>query len=236
MARFVNYFKDHLALEEDNLEYDDEMNAILPSELWEAANEKKPTPEEFMRALETSGRLRLLCLNYGFQQDKKLHFTKQREELSGSNARAWAKAWGIDVNDEAAMKEFLKTNHFYHFITCYVTQNVPQYQIEDADWIVKCLESLFRYEKVFKNGKKILIDQEDREEWTGGPSTKVRKKGNVIKLQKVISKLWEDEPTVWKNIDEDLEKIRGLIHKYYPDFLDHIVFDTNDSSIILEVH
>lgn len=243
MAKYLSVFEDRVAIEEDNLEYDDEMKAILPSDKWKAANENKPTPEEFMRALDSSGRLRLLCLNYGFQQDKKLHFTKQREELSGSNARALAKVFGIDIRDEAAMKEFLRTDHFYHFITCYVTQNIPQYQTDNTDWIIKCLDSLFRYHKVFQGKKKIHISDEDwvRMNKSGLQFIQPVRKGNALALQKSEWSMTPSgrnkyTPVHWEGVENTLGLVQELIHKYYPEFLDHIVFDTNDSSIILEVN
>lgn len=219
---FVAYAEDEYdyenAIENDNVEYDYAGEPILPEVNQERLRSKKtkPTPEKFLKTWDESGRFRLFCLNYGFTQDKKLRVTVQQEELGGPGG------WH-------------KTDFHVHFITGYVTQNVPQYQVDDTAWIIKCIDSLLRDGLVFKDGKKVRVNQEDRKEWTGGPITQVRRKGNVIKLQKVISGLWKDEPTTWENIDEDLEKIRQKIHRYYPDFLDHLVFDTNGSSITIKV-
>lgn len=217
---FLDQMDELDAFENDDFEYDVEGNVILPSDTHRRMRENKPTPSEFMRALDESGRFRFLCLNYGLQQKKPIKFTERTSDYVDRI---------LPLTDEGG-------SYTVYFITCYVEQTVSQQQVGDEEWMMKCLEYLLRYHKVYKNDKRVYIDE--REAWYQYmPSTvKVTKHANVITIQKRSIGRQGNNPDVWENTDDSVEFLRTLIHKYYPDLLDHLVFDTNESSIIIEVH
>lgn len=222
-GHFAAEVKDEIAFEEGDFEYDVSGLAITNRD--KAKAKENVQPDVLMKQLEASGKFKIFCAMYGLRPTKPLHLTKQREEMTGSNARAWERSTG----------KKLESDHFIHFITGYFEQTVSQYQTGDQDWNIKCVDALLRYQKVFQNGKKVYIDQEDRTVDNPLHYTDIMKKKN---------KFYIGYPGEWKssnmkplkNPDAVANAAKELIGKYYPEILESCDIGVDNGIVVITVN
>lgn len=224
---FISEVKDKLAIIDDDFEYDVNGLPILPSADYN--NKRSIQPDSVMKNWSSDSSFKLFCANYGLKLTKPLHVTKQREELTGSNARAWEEATG----------EKIESSNFLHFITGYFEQVSQVNQTTDRDWIIKCIDMLFRYGKIYENNKKKYIEDADayllRD---NGVRNIYKRKGSFIIAS---NDHWVEngkyEPTPMS--DADAKKVADtaykILDKYYPEFLDYCDIQITDGLVYITV-
>ena len=225
-AAMRDMFAQEEAIENDTLEYDVEGNPVTECKNCEDFTEKsKRKPDVILNNWETSGKLKAFCAMYGMKMTKPIHYTAKREQLTGSNARDWERITGEKIISE----------NFIHFMTGYFEQAVDAYQTSDTDWVIKCLDNLFRYNRVFSGNKKVYIDKDDSDRlsavmgWDG-----ISKKKNTIILGGIkIMKgsKWVSQPL--KDPNETAQVVDDLIKKYYPDFVGKYNIEPKDGFVYI---
>ena len=222
-GHFLAEVKDEIALAEDDFEYDVSGLAITNRD--KARSKENVQPDTVMKRWEEAGKFRIFCAMYGLRPTKPLHLTKKREELTGSNARAWERATG----------EKLISDNFIHFITGYFEQTVSQYQTNDQDWNVKCIDNLLKYHKVFQNGKKVYVSQEDLPADSPLRDTESMKKKNKFYIGSFRE--WQSSNLKpLKNPDGVANDLRRIISKYYPEMLNSCDISIDNGIVIVTVN
>lgn len=220
---FAAEVKDEMALAEDDFEYDVSGLAITNRD--KAKAKENVQPDAVMKQWEASGKFKFFCAMYGLQPTKPLHLSKKREELTGSNARAWERATG----------EKLISDNFIHFITGYFEQAVSQYQINDQDWNVKCIDTLLKYHKVFQNGKKVYISGEDLSADSPLRHAETIKKKNKFYIGSFRE--WQSSNLKpLENPDEVVADVKKLIGKYYPEILKSCDIRVDNGIVVITVN
>lgn len=220
---FVARIKDYIAQEEDNFEYD--VSGLAITNRSKAKAKENVQPDVIMKQWEDSGKFKLFCAMYGLQPTKPLHLSKKREELTGSNARALERATG----------EKLISDNFVHFITGYFEQAVSQYQTSDQDWNIKCIDTLLKYHKIFQNGKKVYIDDEDL------PTNSPLRRADSMKKKNTF---YIGSPGEWKssnlkpldNPNVVADEVKRIIGKYYPEILKSCDIIVDDGIVVITVN
>lgn len=226
LSDFISEVKDTLAMEEDDFEYDVNGLPILPSA--DLAKKRDIYPDVVLKNWSADSSFKLFCANYGLKLAKPLHVTKQREQVTGSNARAWEEATG----------EKIESSNYLHFITGYFEQVSQVNQVTDRDWMIKCIDTLFRYRKIYENNKKKDVDTADAYLLRDNGVREVfKKKGSFI-----ITRTSQWENGKWKPTpmsDADAKKVADTVYKvldkYYPEIIDYCDIQVNDGLVYITV-
>lgn len=222
-ADFVAYVKDRENYENDTFDYDVSGLPILQRDV--VRDKAKIQPDTIMKQWEESGKFKVFCAMYGVKLVKPLQLTKKREELTGSNARAWERATG----------KKLESDNFIHFITGYFEQAVSQYQTSDRDWNIKCIDTLLKYHKVFQNGKKVYINDEDL-----APDSPLRHAESIKKKNTFyIGSFREWQSSNLKPLDNPdvvANDVRKLIGRYYPEILKSCDISIDNGIVVITVN
>ena len=228
-ADFVAYMKDWENYENDSYDYDVSGLPIMQRDV--VRDKAKIQPDAVMKQWEESGKFKVFCAMYGVKLVKPLYLTKKREELTGSNARAWERATG---------KKAISDN-FMHFITGYFEQTVNQYQTADSDWAIKCVDSLLRYGRVFKDNKKVYIDDADREALNKALDGMLYNYGTIARKKNVFyigtAGEWKSSPLqpLKSNPENGIRVLKSVLAKYYPDIAKSCTFAVEDGKVKITV-
>jgi len=222
---------DDYAIDEDMLEYDVEGNAILPSDVRRDrdANQRKASPEEVLKYWVDTPQFKITCANFGFKVISKLYTKEITPEATGSNARAFERAFGY--------KPVRKDR--YYTMTISVEQVSQVGATTDHDWMIKALDMLFRHCKVFVDGKKQYVSGvragEDNcfaalGEALGNSYPPLyfpdfRRKGNIFTFRSYGIKDLD-----WERAETELAKI---IQTFYPDYLEYCTFQADPEHHVL---
>ena len=226
LSDFISEVKDTLAIEEDNFEYDVNGLPILPSA--DLAKKRDIYPDVVLKNWSSNSSFKLFCANYGLKLAKPLHVTKQREEVTGSNARAW----------EAASGQKIKSQNFLHFITGYFEQVSQVNQTTDRDWMIKCIDMLFRYNKIYVDNKKKYIDDADSDMlYNANAREMFKKKGSFIITKTSHWENGKSEPIPMSDTDakKAADAAYTVLDKYYPEFMNYCDIQVNDGLVYITV-
>lgn len=207
-SKFVNSVRTQLAIEEDNFEYDVNGLPIMPADV-----ENTIGPNVLIKDWVDSGKFDIMAkLYYGLTVASNLYIKSMPKEATGSNARAYERAFGHPI----------ETDDKVFTITLRVKQVSDVNKTSDVDWNVKCIDSLFRYHKVYDGGKKIRIPNDEITQLND-----LLKYNSVTKRKNTISLV----PKVNRNIEDVSSIIDAFINKYYPE-MQYNLSISNDNIII----
>lgn len=208
VSKFVNSLRTQFAIEEDDFEYDVNGLPIMPADV-----ENTIGPDVLIENWVNSGKFDIMAkLYYGLAVASNLYIKSMPKEATGSNARAYEKAFGHPI----------ETDDKVFTMTLRVKQVADVNKTSDVDWNVKCIDSLFRYHKVFDGDKKVRIPNDEITQLND-----LLEYNSVTKRKNTISLV----PKANKNIEDVSSIIDAFIDKYYPE-MQYDLSISNDTIII----